>query len=161
MNSLKWMGLITQMSAQFSIEEPMILAVIETESGGNEYAIRYEPHYRYLVEPRQYAANLGLSMATEEMLQRTSFGLMQPMGGVCREHSFDDNLIKIMDPKLSVFYGCKHLKKKMQRYGDDPATLYAAYNAGSPQKTAGGMFTNQRHVDHFYRNFLRVLDVLK
>lgn len=154
--ALVWRDLATQMSLQLGIDLVLILAVIETESHGDQWAVKYEPRYTYLYEPRQFAANLRISMETEETLQRMSYGLMQPMGGVCREHGFLDNLMKMTDPALSMLYGCKHLKKKMQKYGTDECTVYAAYNAGAPRKTPGGMFVNQKHVDNFYQNLLKV-----
>lgn len=161
MESLIWKDLIEKMAVQYGIDMALLLAVVETESGGNQWVSRYEAQYSYLFEPRQIAANLGISMATEEVLQKTSWGLMQPMGGVCRELGYMDHLTKMTDPRLSMSYGCKYLKKKMQRFGMDECTVYAAYNAGSPRKTPGGLFVNQKAVDRFYQNLLKAYEALK
>ena len=144
--------LIKAAGTNFNLDPKVIEAVIMTESLGLQWSCKYEPNYSYLVNPRDYADHLVISFDTEVMLQRTSLGLMHPMGGVCREHGFKGMLTEILKPELSIQYGCQHLKLKAERYGTDPSTLYAAYNAGSVQKTTGGMFINQKNVDRFMVN---------
>lgn len=145
--------LIKQSSDTFKIDPLIIKAIILTESNADIWAYRYEDSYAYLVNPRDWADHLSITLNSEIQLQKTSIGLMQPMGGVCREYGFTNLLSKIFQPELSIYYGCMHLQKKVQKFGDDPATMYAAYNAGSVKKTPGGMFTNQRNVDRFMTNF--------
>ena len=57
-----------------------VYAFVMTESSGNEYAMRHEPHYRWL-----FGQNHS---PTERIGQMTSWGLMQVMGAVAREYGF-------------------------------------------------------------------------
>src|ERR1700684_3916974 len=57
-------------------------AVVEQESAWDAHAIRYEPGFR-----ARYVAPLNLP-ATEEVARSISWGLMQVMGQVAREHGF-------------------------------------------------------------------------
>lgn len=148
-----YLDLIEEASKQFGLDPKIVQAVVITESDGDMWSYRLEPSYAYLVNPRDWAAKNSVSLDSEIALQKTSIGLMQPMGGVCREWGFQDKLSEIFQPRLSLYYGCRHLLSKAQKYGTDPATMYAAYNAGSIIKTLGGMFINQRNVDRFMTNY--------
>jgi soluble lytic murein transglycosylase-like protein len=84
------------------------------------------------------------------MLQKTSFGLMQVMGAVFREYGFEGWLSQIVtSPELQLEFGCKHLSKKIRRYGKESGI--AAYNAGSPRRKPDGKFVNQYYVDNVLR----------
>lgn len=83
------------------------------------------------------------------MAQKTSWGLMQIMGGVAYELGFKGWPGELLDPETNLYYGCEFLIGKIFLYGDeDPARLYAAYNAGSP-RFENGRYRNQRNVDNF------------
>ena len=69
-------------AARFSLNAALVCAVIEEESSWNTYAIRFEPLFR-----ERYVRDLKLS-PTEDMARSTSWGLMQVMGQVAREHGF-------------------------------------------------------------------------
>lgn len=160
-NSMRFLEQIKAAASRYRIPLDIAIALVETESTGNEWAYRYEPQYPYLEAPEIYAARRGISRASETALQMSSFGLTQVMGGVAREHSFQGDLPELFKPEVSLEYGFRHLRNKADRYGDEPGTLYAAYNAGSVRRTSGGMFINQKHVDRFYRILLDVQTVLK
>src|SRR5690348_850750 len=65
----------------------LVCAVIEQESGWNAWAIRYEPAFyeRYVAPQRTSGA---LTSDTEARARAFSWGLMQVMGQVAREHAF-------------------------------------------------------------------------
>jgi soluble lytic murein transglycosylase-like protein len=69
-----------------SLDPALVCAVCEQESAWNPYAIRYEPGFlaRY-VAPIFTAGKIS---ATEAYARSFSWGLMQVMGQVAREHGF-------------------------------------------------------------------------
>ncbi|MGA7913605.1 MAG: transglycosylase SLT domain-containing protein, partial [Candidatus Acidiferrales bacterium] len=64
------------------VDETLVCAVIEQESAWDTHAMRYEPGFR-----AHYVAPLRLP-PTEEIARSISWGLMQVMGQVAREHGF-------------------------------------------------------------------------
>jgi len=162
---LDW-GLIRGKAEKFRLEPEFLAALIQTESAGNPWALRYEPTYRWIHDIRALATAVGCSYDTMESMQRHSWGLCQVMGGVLYERGLADEpypedmwCTAALDPVLNVEYGCRHIRVKADRYGDNPSTLYAAYNAGSPRKEENGMFRNQRNVDRFdlhYRELTQI-----
>lgn len=146
----------------------LVLGMIEVESGGSPWAWNPEPGYRYLYDvanrrpfraltmqerssekPPQDFPYLAGDRDQEWWGQQASFGLMQVMGAVAREHGCDvPYLTALCDPALGLLYGCRHLSSLMSRYawnGQITAAI-AAYNAGSPRKV-GTRFENQHYVD--------------
>lgn len=165
---LPW-PIIREIADRYRLKAELVAAVIQTESGGNIYCMRAEVKktmteagqilfvstWRYFEEPDHFADQLKpyCSRPTEWVGQAMSFGPMQVMGGVAREHGFTGWLSQLCSWEIGVEYGCRHLRKKADRYGDDPAMLYASFNGGSPRRNALGMFENQKHVDNFMRNY--------
>lgn len=148
--------LILKAAEAFRLDANLIRAIILTESAGDQWAVRYEPTNHYLNAPRDFASRHGLSLATEEMLQSTSFGLMQILGVRARDLGYMGNLMMLITPDLSTFYGCKNLKKLSERYSTEPEII-SAYNAGSVLRTPGGMFRNQKeYVDRVYDQLLKL-----
>jgi hypothetical protein len=137
------------------LEPLMVAAVIIQESAGFTCAMRHEPTWRYsypTVDMMAFAENIGSTVETEKMGQKTSWGLMQVMGTVAREHGFTGWFTELCDPLEGIKYGMKHLQSKRIRYGT-MAEAISAYNAGSPRKTSGGMFHNQKYVDSVMRHY--------
>jgi soluble lytic murein transglycosylase-like protein len=135
----------------------VVYGVCMQESGLDPFAVRYEPHYRWLVRDSRLRPP-ACSAATEHALQRMSWGLMQVMGAVIREQGRAGWLTETIgdDPEevgLQVEYGCRHLAKAVRRWGGIEPGL-AAYNAGSPRRIAGGRYANQYYVDRVL-NFAR------
>lgn len=129
------------------VDVSLVNALIHVESGGNPFRTRFEPASdRYLYFYREHASRLWLTPETERINQMQSWGLMQVMGFVAREHNYDDYLVKLCDPKLGLLYGVKHIKKFLGKYGNEPDAI-AAYNAGSARKNPSGMYINQPYVD--------------
>lgn len=124
--------------------------LIVVESGGNAWAWNPEPAYRYLwnvrtnVPFRALTANEGLEEAPphdfhalvgdpdqEWWAQQASWGLMQVMGAVAREHGFSGNyLSELCDPLVGLEYGCRHLAADLRWANGNVAQALAAYNGG-------------------------------
>jgi soluble lytic murein transglycosylase-like protein len=73
-------------AAAHSLDPALVCAVVEQESAWNSWAIRFEPGFlaRY-VAPLHAAGKIS---ATEAYARSFSWGLMQVMGQVAREHGF-------------------------------------------------------------------------
>ena len=141
-----------EVAAKVAEIDPLLLgSVVMTESRGNPWAMRYEPAFKWEMKPAQFALQLGITVNTETELQKFSYGLCQLMGALCREMGFTGMLPQLLDPVINLSYGAKHLKKLLVQYGEEPAVA-AAYNAGSPRKTPGGMYVNQVYVDKVMGN---------
>jgi len=145
-------ALIREVAEKVGIDGDLLIAVCTVESSLEPFAIRFEPVYRWTLEPRAWASRIeknvpGYSTATEEALQKFSYGLGQIMGAVMREYGFSGLLQTCMvNPKTPLEYSARHLKKFLQKYGDE-ASAVAAYNAGSVRFTPAKNFVNQVYVD--------------
>lgn len=127
------------------IKRELLAAVVMVESAGDPYAMRFEPLWKHIFKAEEFARRCNSSRETEEISQSTSWGLCQVMGTVAREYGHLGYLSELCKPALSLQYGCLHLKKKIEKFGELPGI--AAYNAGTPKKLDNGAFQNQAYVD--------------
>jgi soluble lytic murein transglycosylase-like protein len=110
---------------EFSLDPALVCAVIEEESSWNPFAIRYEPEFR-----ERYVTKLNLPL-TEELARSFSWGLMQIMGQVAREHGFEGNsLAELCTPNLGLKFGCITLTDKLRLANRDLITALALWNGG-------------------------------
>jgi len=149
------LSLIEHHAGMNNVPLDVVLACIETESAGNAWAFRYEPTFKYTTRVYTMAAELKWSYISEETLQKSSFGLMQIMGAVARELGFIAELSQLFDPNTNLSFGCRYLKMKMDKYGNDKDAV-AAYNAGSVIKTQGGFYINQGHINNYTANLDKI-----
>lgn len=143
------MSLIENVAAANSLPFPLVFAIVQVESAGHPSAIRYEPAFfdRY-VAGKGHPVYSPCSRATEEQLRAFSFGLMQVMGQTARELGFTGIfLTELLDPATGLDWGCRYLKKQVDRYRGDLESAVAAYNAGSARRTDQGQWVNQGYVD--------------
>lgn len=117
----------------------LVLAICTVESSCQAGAYRPEPRYRWLL------GELDTMSTAEKIGQKSSWGLMQTMGAVAREHGFDGPFTELWNPRVSLRYGMKHVQKLYKRHGNWPDTI-SAYNAGTPIKV-DGKYQNQGYVD--------------
>ena len=96
-------------------------------------------------------------------MKRTSWGLMQVMGAVAYEeglHKMENPIERwpsaMLNPEIGIEMGCRHLKRKFDKYGPEVGNVYAAYNGGSPRVGKDGFLVNQLNVDRFLRYYSRV-----
>src|SRR5580692_9066457 len=86
------------------LDPALVCAVVEQESGWDTHAIRYEPGFR-----TRYVAPLALP-PSEEIARSISWGLMQLMGQVAREHGFTGKFLSALcDPAVGLDLGCTAL----------------------------------------------------
>ena len=140
MTDLDIRKLITDHPDREDIPVSCIRAVCLVESSNNEWAYRFEPQYKYL------SGNKLTMTATERNGQMVSWGLMQVMGGVAREHGFTAWLPELCRPQLGLKYGIMHLRTYYHKYGFWPDAI-ASYNAGAPRKGGDDMYYNQEYVN--------------
>ena len=127
------------------VDANMVLAVIWQESSGNEWAYRFEPGYQYFFDAKAQKAlyrsqfNIATNRAealrvlgtTEFYAQSASFGLMQVMGAVAREHGATGWLTRLCDPGFGIAMGCKYLNVLYKRNAGDKRMMLFRYNGGS------------------------------
>jgi len=147
------LDVITEAAYKYGLDTMLVAAIVATESDGDTFAVRYEPGYRWLqteVHTKLLAQNLNITIDTEIILQKCSWGLMQIMGSTARDHGYVGPLPKLCEPKSGVNIGCIYLRALANRFTsvDD---VISAYNAGSPKKQKGGLYFNQVYVDKVLR----------
>lgn len=145
----KWDKRVVELARDAAIRHQLdpnwVYAIIQAESAGSTAAMRYEPGWAYFARPDFYAARLKVTLDTEKQLQKFSYGLMQIMGSVAREHGFPDALPSLLEPFRGLEYGCKHLSNYRRRFPTGRDWI-SAYNAGSPRKNPDGSYSNEEYV---------------
>ncbi len=142
------------------IDGDIILAMIEVESGGNPWQVRFERLYRWLWEieykSQHWRATTKLldgimpsasTLWTEITAQRTSWGLLQIMGSTAREWGMKGWLTQLLIPQINLEYGIRFFRHLVERYQGNVTDAVAAYNQGSNKRGEDGNYMNQKHVD--------------
>lgn len=143
---------ITNAATKYGLDILLVEAIVLVESGGNPWAMRFEPKWKWWVRwdtGAPYKGYLflipappGVSRRTEQAGQATSFGLMQIMGGVAREIGFRGQfLTELCDPIVGLDYGCKFLKRVLDMKGGDVEKALVRWNGSSqyPAKVYAAM----------------------
>jgi len=165
-------------AGEFLLDPLLVASFICVESSGNPWAWNPEPQYRYLwdvkngkpfrpltvaeraskVPPADFPSPPRADRDAEYWGQSCSWGLMQVMGAVAREHNFKEIFLsQLCQPDLNVWVGCKHLAGKIRRYPELTDAI-SAYNAGSPRRAASGQYENQVYVDRVTAQLGRLKD---
>ncbi len=149
---------IEQAADRAGLDPLVVQAIVQVESGGNHFATRPEYAYRWLWDVqtgkpfRRLTAHeaaskqppgdfpcLAGSPIQEWWGQQTSWGLMQVMGAVAREHGYPHPyLASLSDPTINLEIGCAHFKRYLTRFQGDIGQALRAYNGG-----LGGLATSQ------------------
>lgn len=137
-----YLPIIQHHAKNFNLEPNLVRAVIQVESEGDTWAARFEPGWKWFVSPKTWAKIVKVSQSTETVCQAMSFGLMQVMGAVARELGMTEDLTKLCSPDTGIYYGCKKLRKEIDRWGSIERGL-AAYNAGSPNSSVGQQYAKK------------------
>lgn len=122
-------------------------AIVVVESDYDQWAVRYEPTYRFIDGAGKWAARNGITTDTEMTCQRMSWGLAQIMGGTARGLGYSGPLTRLLDPEINLDYAARLLKQIATRYPKNIDEQVAAYNAGSARRNETGQFVNQGYVD--------------
>ena len=122
-------------AAQFELHPGLVCAVIEQESRWESWALRYEPAFQAkYVDPLKLSGQLrtfGATKDTESALRSCSFGLMQIMGQVAREHGLEvPFLTELCNPERGLELGCSFLAKKLEQAGGDATRALQLWNGG-------------------------------
>lgn len=116
-------------AAKYGLDPVLVCAVCEQESAWNPWAYRYEPGFF-----AKYVSPLGLKDGTEAIMRSTSWGLMQVMGQVAREHGYKATFLSsLCDPDTGVDVGCDVLKSKLALGGGDVRAGLLRWNGGGSQ----------------------------
>lgn len=129
--------LILQSARQYQLNPQIIAAIIDQESSGDPFAIRYEPGFRKRYIDNKGPAKLGghwpktINRETELILRSSSIGLMQVMGQVAREQGFaGDSLLELCRPEIAIPIGTKVLASFLDAEGSTEKGLLR-YNGGN------------------------------
>ena len=114
-------------AAQHDLDQALVCAVVEQESCWNPWSMRYEPGFYDKYVPKNLPA-------TEARARAFSWGLMQVMGQVAREHGFTGKfLTELCQPAAGLEVGCRVLKSKLDKAaGDLPKALLLWNGGGRP-----------------------------
>jgi soluble lytic murein transglycosylase-like protein len=113
-----------------SLWPELVCAIVEQESSWDRWALRYEPaFYARYVEP-QLAR--GIIPESEARARAFSWGLMQVMGQVAREHGFvGASLAALCDPVTGLDVGCRVFAAKLAAAEGNVARALLIWNGGA------------------------------
>lgn len=117
-------------AAHVGLDPALLCAIVEQESGWNQWAIRFEPAFlaRY-VEPIASKQHLSPS---ESNARATSWGLMQVMGQVAREIGFAGaSLAELCEPSVGLQIGCEVFARKLTAANQDTQRALLLWNGGA------------------------------
>lgn len=113
----------------FKLDIDIVCGIIIQESQGDPWACRFEEKWhaaRLLMRPRSrlagYVPPVGKnpSLYDEKIWRAHSFGAMQVLGETARVLGFRGRYLpELLDPELSIQYGCKYLAKCLLRTDRD------------------------------------------
>lgn len=107
------LALAREVARAHALQPDLVCAIIEQESGWDPWAVRYEPgFYKRYIEP--LLTGVGSLSDTEARMRAFSWGLMQVMGQVAREHGFSGvSLAQLCEPSTGIAIGCRILAAKL------------------------------------------------
>lgn len=104
--------IIEEVAQRYHLDPQIIYATIMTESDGEEFAFRYEPH-----------------------IQDASLCMGQVLINTARSLGFNGNPKELYNPSICIDLIGKYLRKLLDTYGNlTPVQLATAYNTGSPYR---------------------------
>ncbi len=131
---------------RLSLDPALCAAIVSVESGWNPWVCRFEPQFKWTWQVEEYGGRLGITDTTERNLQKTSWGLMQIMGGTARELGYDGQLTALCLAEIGLDWGLRYLAKKVKMHNQLTDQI-AAYNAGNAKREASGRYKNQGYID--------------
>lgn len=146
-NRDKLLPSVKEKAAKFNLDFRLVDAIVQTESAYNIYAIRYEAKSTHHVIPEKFARINFTTVATEEQLQKFSWGLCQIMGSTARWLGYQGPLPYLCDIDTNLQWACRYLAKLRDDHGGVVEQIIASYNAGSVRRDSAGAFVNQGYVD--------------
>ncbi len=122
----EFIALTRAIASAHELDPALVCAVVEQESAWDSHAMRYEPGFR-----ARYVAPLRLP-PTEEIARSISWGLLQVMGQVAREHGFEEKFLSALcDPAAGLQIGCMVLAAKLAAAAGNVPRGLALWNGGA------------------------------
>lgn len=159
-------------SKKHSLDMVLVAAIVLAESAERSKSARYEglgitfyeddtfkiyrKAYKYVWKVRENAKLHRISHDTEEVFQKTSWGLMHIMGGTARWLGFQGWLPDLADPRVGLDWGCAYLARIAKKY-QAQSDIIAAYNWGSAKKKPNGLYYNQEYVDRVNEFYISII----
>ncbi len=113
-------------AATFDLDSALVCAIVQRESSWDvNVAPRFEPDYK-----EKYIDPMGLP-EPEATQRATSWGLMQLMGESARESGYFGPLPNLQIPEVGLYWGCKWLKKKIDKARGDIEQALLLWNGGA------------------------------
>jgi soluble lytic murein transglycosylase-like protein len=128
----KLIELAKAVAKEHALQPELVCAICEQESGWDTWAMRYESDfYKKYIAGHLYT----WGEPTEAHARATSWGLMQVMGQVAREHGFVGKFLsELCDPETGLRVGCKVFCWKLdQAHGDQRKALLLWNVGGRPE----------------------------
>lgn len=151
MNKLICDTIVDRYSIEYSLENSLIKALIQTESSFRERAYRFEPCFykKYIKNNTKYMNHKYYGLPR---IISASYSLCQIMF-LTAEELIHDNLEPetLYDPEFNIKLGCMLLKKKMDKYGIELGIL--AYNSGSPRGEEPTLEHNYEYLRKVAKNY--------
>jgi len=125
--------LIQRVARRHGLPPHILAGLVCQESGGDAFAIRFEPRYRWLVWEivRHPVATWRLmSRDTREWAQRVSWGPCQIMGATAVERGFRGWPTELCQWDVGLEFGARHLAWCLRRARADMHAALLRYNGG-------------------------------
>lgn len=140
------LNLIKKVAEANALSPAFLTAIVVGESSGDQFAVRFEPHYKWLYKVKENAAENRITEDTEKVMQMTSWGLCQVMGAVARELGVKGPIFAMLEPSVNLKIAALLIVRLRNKYKSHE-DLFAAYNAGSVVKKSTGEYSNQMYVN--------------
>lgn len=146
------LDIVSTQAKRFNLDWRLVAAICSAESDGDTFAMRYEPAYKYLFEIENCVRACGCTAETMRVMQMTSWGMMQVMGGTALGLGFPKNqyLTQLLMPAVGIEYGCRLLQQLSTKY-QTVDHIICAYNAGSVRFNHDGTLVSRGYIDKVLR----------
>lgn len=128
-----------------SLWPELVCAIVEQESSWDRWALRYEPaFYARYVKPQ--LSRGAIAHESEARARAFSWGLMQVMGQVAREHGFTAaSLAALCDPAKALAVGCRVFAAKLAAAEGNVERALQLWNGGANPDYAAQVLARAAH----------------
>ena len=123
----------------------LVCAIVEQESEWNPWALRYEPAFyeRYILPQLSCHA---IATEGEARGRAFSWGLMQVMGQVAREHGFTGaSFASLCEPATGLDVGCRVFAAKIAAAAGNVGHALQLWNGGADRDYATAVLARVTH----------------
>jgi len=143
--TLELLVLVRDAANRYELWSEIVCAVIEQESAWDPWALRYEPaFYQRYVQPQ--VSRGSINNETEARARAFSWGLMQVMGQVAREHGFAArSLTELCEPATGLDVGCRVLTAKLAAAKGNMVRALLLWNGGGNRDYPAAVMARAAH----------------